>query len=172
MCAPKGAGFAYARPEIQDRLVLPHARSRGWAEDRLRGSNGESLYVPLYQSQGTRDPAAFLSVPSAIEFQREHDWDAQRARCHALAGQTRARVNALTGLEPLCPDSPAFYGQMASFSIPEEREAAIRQELADRNIVVVLLRVNERLVMRVSYQAYNSQQDADRLVEAVTAGLG
>ena len=84
----------------------------------------------------------------------------------------RARVNALTGLEPLCPDSPVYYGQMASFIIPEERETAIRQELDKRNIVVVLLRVNGRLVMRVSYQAYNSQQDADLLLEAVAAGLG
>jgi isopenicillin-N epimerase len=172
MCAPKGAGFAYAHPRIQDRLVAPHVRSRGWTDDRMRGANGESLFVPLYQAQGTRDPAAFLAVPSAIQFQREHDWDEQRRRCHALASQTRERVNALTGLEPLCPDSTEFFGQMVSFFIPEESEEAIRRELAERHIVVVLLRVAGRLVMRASYQAYNSQEDADVLVEAVAAGLG
>jgi selenocysteine lyase/cysteine desulfurase len=37
--------------------------------------------------------------------------------------------------------------------------------------VTVLLRVEGRLVLRVSYQAYNRQQDADLLVEAVAAGL-
>ena len=172
MCAPKGAGFAYAHPGIQDRLVAPHARSRGWSDDRLRGANGESLFVPFYQAQGTRDPAAFLSVPAAIAFQREHDWDEQRRRCHALASQTRERINALTGLEPLCPDSTEFFGQMVGMLIPEEREEAIRRELAARRIVVVLLRVNGRWVLRASYQAYNSQEDADVLVEAVAAGLG
>jgi isopenicillin-N epimerase len=172
MCAPKGAGFAYAHPGIQDALVAPHTRSRGWADDRLRGPDGASIYGPIYQAQGTRDPAAFLSVPSAIEFQREHDWEEQRRRCHALASQTRERINALTNLEPLCPDSPEFYGQMVSILIPEEYETAIRRELAERRIVVVLLRVNDRLVLRVSYQAYNSQEDADLLVAAVAAGLG
>lgn len=171
MCAPKGAGFAYAHPDIQDRLVAPHAKSRGWADDRLRGPNGESLFVPFYQAQGTRDPAAFLSVPSAIAFQREHGWDEQRRRCHALASQTRERIHALTGLAPLCPDSTEFFGQMVGMLIPEEHEEAVRRELAERRIVVVLLRVNGRLVLRVSYQAYNSQEDADLLVEAVAAGL-
>jgi isopenicillin-N epimerase len=112
-----------------------------------------------------------LSVPSAIVFQQEHNWDEQRRRCHRLASQTRQRVNALTGLEPLSPDSPEFFGQMASFRIPEGYEEAVRRELAERHIVVVLLRVNECLVMRASFQAYNSQQDADLLVEAVAKGL-
>jgi selenocysteine lyase/cysteine desulfurase len=34
-----------------------------------------------------------------------------------------------------------------------------------------MLRVNGRLVMRASFQAYNSQEDADLLVEAVACGL-
>lgn len=168
LCAPKGAGFAYAHPRIQARLAVPLVVSRS---DRDPGSVTAADFVPQYQQQGTRDPAAFLSVPAAIAFQAAHDWDAQRERCHALASQTRARVTEMTGLEPLSPDNAAFYGQMVSIPIPKSRQEAIWQALQARNIVAVMIGVGDRLLLRVSYQAYNSQDDADQLVAAVKEGL-
>ena len=83
----------------------------------------------------------------------------------------RARVNALTGLEPLSPDSTQYYSQMVSIRLPEGYEASIRQQLEERGIVVVVLRVEGQLMMRASFQAYNSQEDVDLLVEAVAEGL-
>ena len=80
---------------------------------------GIAQFVPNYQQQGTRDPSAFLSVPAAIQFQAEHDWDSQRQRCHILASQTRERINALTGMESISPDSDAFFSQMVSIRIPD-----------------------------------------------------
>ena len=68
------------------------------------------------QWQGTRDLSAFLTVPTAIEFQRRHDWDRVRARCHALAAQTLARVGELTGLGPICRD--ADFAQMVAIPVP------------------------------------------------------
>jgi isopenicillin-N epimerase len=171
MCAPKGSGFAYVHPDFQDRIVAPLVVSRSRGARSLRGPDGASLFAPTYQAQGTRDPSSFLSVPAAIKFQEQNHWDEHRCRCHALASQTRARVNTLTGLEPLCPDSPQFFGQMVSFYIPDACADSIRQQLVKRRIVAVLLHVNDRYVMRVSFQAYNSQQDADLLVEAIAEGL-
>jgi len=168
LCAPKGAGFAYAHPRVQPRIVEALVKSR---QRKTPPPEGIPQFVPKYQSQGTRDPSAFLSVPAAIQFQAEHDWDAQRQRCHALASQTRERINALTGLGSLSPDSDAFFGQMVSIRIPEERVDAIRSAFNARNIVGVILHVHDQLLLRVSYQAYNSQDDEDMLVEAVAQGL-
>src|SRR5712691_10980583 len=75
MCAPKGSGFLYARRDRQS-LLAPLVVSWGWP----------SGFVEEQQRQGTRDIAAFLSVPAAIEFLREHNWPAVQRACHALAG--------------------------------------------------------------------------------------
>ena len=127
--------------------------------------------MPQYQYQGTRDSSAFLSVSDAIRFQAEHDWDAQRARCHSLASQTLARITELTGLAPLSPDSDAYFSQMVCVPIPNDRAAAVSEELKASNIVVPVLGTHGQTFVRVSYQAYNSQADADVLVAAVKAGL-
>jgi len=173
LCAPKGAGFAYAHPRIQNCIVesLVQSRQCDMASLTTLAPEGIAQFVPNYQPQGTRDPSAFLTVPTAIQFQAEHDWDAQRRRCHALASQTRARIDALTGLAPLSPDSPEFFGQMVSIRLPDNRVEAIRREFAARNIVGLILHVHGQSLLRVSYQAYNSQDDADQLVEAVSRGL-
>ncbi len=103
LCAPKGAAFLYARPEAQAWLE-PLVISWGWEAERP----GPSRFVDWHEWQGTRDVAAYLAVPEAIRFQAEHDWDAVRARCHALAVETRARIEEVTGLAAICPadDSP------------------------------------------------------------------
>lgn len=169
MCAPKGTGFAYAHPRIQPQIVEALVKSR---HGNKAPPEGIAQYVLNYQQQGTRDPSAFLSVPAAIQFQAEHDWDSQRQRCHALARQTRARIDALTGLASLSSDPDAFFSQMVSIRIPEESVDAIRHEFVACNIEGVILKVHNQTLLRVSYQAYNNQDDADLLVKAVTKGLG
>jgi len=168
LCAPKGAGFAYAHPRVHAALTESLIRSNPVAGDTVPAPG---QFAPQYEYQGTRDPAAFLSVPDAIRFQAEHDWDAQRARCHALASQTLARIGELTGLAPLSPDSDVAFSQMVCVPLPNGRAAAISEELRARHIVVPVLGTHGQTFVRVSYQAYNSQADADALVAAVKAGL-
>ena len=90
MCAPKGAGFLYARREVQP-LLEPLVVSWGWP-----GS-----FVDVQQRQATRDIAAYLAVPAAIEFQQAHDWPAVQRACHALAQHARSILADIGGLPPL-----------------------------------------------------------------------
>ena len=87
--------------------------------------------------QGTRDPAAYLSVPAAIQFQAEHDWPRVRAECHELLREARRRIEGLTGLPPICPDSPEWYAQMAAFPLPACDAAVFQRRLYDENRVEV-----------------------------------
>lgn len=164
LCAPKGSAFLYARPEVQDWLE-PLVISIGWGKEY---PDSASRFIRYHEWQGTRDPSAFLSVPAAIEFQAQHDWDVQRRRCHELASSTRRRINALTGLAPLCPDSPEWFSQMVSIRLPHAMADALSRLYDDYRIEVPVITWKDQLFIRVSFQAYNDQKDADALVEALS----
>jgi isopenicillin-N epimerase len=67
------------------------------------GYDGDSpTFVSRDEKQGTRDPSAYLTVPVAIVWQHEHDWDSVRERCHELARRARNEL----GLEPLTRPTP------------------------------------------------------------------
>ena len=168
LCAPKGAAFLYARPEAQVWLQ-PLVISWGWEAEQP----GPSRFVDWHQWQGTRDMAAYLAVPAAIRFQAEHEWDAVRARCHALAAETRARIEVLTGLAaigpevaaPDSPDSPLWFAQFFAARLPECDLDALKARLCDEyRVEVPVLRWNGRPLIRVSFQAYNDEADADALL--------
>lgn len=164
LCAPKGAGFLFARRSIQSRLA-PLVVSWGYESEKP----GPSQFIDYHEWQGTRDLSAFLSVPAAIEFQALHDWRAVRRRCHALASQTRARINTLTDLPAICPDSPEWYGQMFVALLPagvatEGLKARLYEEY---RIEVPLHRWNNQPLIRVSFQVYNDTADTDALLMAL-----
>ena len=168
LCAPKGSGFVYAHPRVQALLAEPHVRSRPGAAD---APIEPGAFAASYQYQGTKDHAAVLSVPAAIAFQAEHDWDAQRERCHGLACQTLERITALTGLEPLSPIDSRAFSQMVSIPVPDDRGEAIAAAWKADSIVGMQVKSNGRRMLRASFQAYNSQDDADRYVAAVARAL-
>ncbi|NDJ61579.1 MAG: aminotransferase class V-fold PLP-dependent enzyme [Chloroflexi bacterium] len=159
LSAPKGSGFLVVRPEHHAKIT-PLVISWGWTDDRT--------LVSANQYQGTRDPAAFLAVPDAIRFQRDHDWDTVRAACHDLASETRQRIAALTGLPDLAPDSPAWYMQMFTAPLPPCDPDVVKRRLYDEfQVEVPIIPWNDAQHIRVSIQAYNTHEDADRLITAL-----
>lgn len=167
LCAPKGAAFLYTRREVQDWLE-PLIVSWGWEGDRPSGSQ----FVDYHERQGTRDLAAFLSVPAAIEFQVQHDWGAVRQHCRVLASETRRRLDVLTGLDPICPDSAEWFAQMVAVRLPDVDLDRLKRQLYDQfRIEVPLMRWNDQPLIRLSFQAYNCQADADALVGALAQQL-
>ncbi len=163
MLSPKGAAFLYARREMQ-HLLEPLVVSWGWESDEP----GDSRFIDEHEYQGTRDIAAYLAVPAAIRFMTEHDWPNVQQTCHELVRYARQRITALTGLEPITPDTPAWFAQMASFPLPPCDADALKQRLyTEFHIEVPIITWNERQFVRVSIQAYNTQADVDALVEAL-----
>lgn len=170
LCAPKGSGFLYARPERQ-RLLRPLAVSWGWEAERP----GPSLFQDYFEWTGTDDPAAYLSVPAAIAFQEEHDWPAVRAACHALAATARERIAALTGLPQISPDTPDWWMQMCAALLPLRADVP-REELhlrlwEEHGVEVPITDWQGQRIVRVSIQAYNSPADVDRLFAGLAALL-
>lgn len=164
LCAPKGAAFLYARPEVQ-HLVQPLIVSWGWQSD----SPGPSPFIDWQQWTGTRDISAFLAVPDAIDFQAAHNWPALRERCHILASALRQRISAITGLEALYPDSPQWYRQMGTVQLPSYVDINdLKIKLYDEfKIEVPLIEWDGRKLIRFSLQAYNSEDDVVALEKAL-----
>ena len=169
MCAPKGSAFLYARRDVQSWLE-PLVISWGWGDDVIAPSSdmGETQFISFHQWQGTRDLAAFLATPAAIEFQREHNWDEVRTRCHALAVETRRRVNQVTGLESISPESSEWFNQLVTIRVPPMDLAKLKTRLYDEfKIEVPVVLWNDQHFIRVSYQGYNDEGDMEKLVEAM-----
>jgi len=168
LSAPKGASFLYARPEIQPNLD-PLIISRGWGDRPTTFS--PSRFIEFNEYQGTRDLSAFLSVPAAIQFQKNNHWQAQQERCHALAVETRRHINALSGFDSFCPDEGEYlwFQQLASVRIPPVNSMDFVPYFFEKyhiEVPVIEWECNPTS-MRISFQAYNSQTDADALVAAL-----
>jgi isopenicillin-N epimerase len=165
LCAPKGAGFLYARPEMQD-LIKPLVISWGYEPEIA----GPSAFVDQHEWQGTRDMAAFLSVPAAIRFQQAQAWDEVRSACHGLACYAQDEICNLTRLRPLHSQSENWFAQMTTAPLPGYTDlAALKIRLYDEyKIEVPLIAWNNHKLIRVSVQAYNSKKDIDRLLQALS----
>lgn len=134
MLSPKGAGFIYARPEVQN-LIEPLIVS--WGYQSRYTSPRESRFIDYLQWSGTKDPAAALTVPSAIGFMNEHHWEDVRLTCHNILQDAIKRICELTGLSPLYPLDSDLYHQMGAVPIPQMR---VLNELKSRLYKITGLR--------------------------------
>lgn len=160
LSSPKGAGFLYACAERQ-HLLEPLVVSHGWQSR----TPGPSPFLDYFSWVGTDDPAAYLSVPAAIDFQEQHNWPAVRAACHQLALEAQGRILTLSGLSALSPDS--MWAQMVAVPLPGL--AADYKELWEKfQIVAPVFEWNGQTLIRISIQAYNTPEHIERLLEALS----
>jgi isopenicillin-N epimerase len=167
LCAPKGAGFLYARPEVQ-HLLKPLVVSWGYEAE----NPGPSRFVDQHEWTGTRDIAAFLSVPEAIKFQQEHDWENIRLACHEVACEAQEHICAISDSSPLSGKS--WFMQFVSIPLPDATNLAVlKMHLYDEyRIEVPLILWNGRKFIRVSVQGYNTRREVEMLIDALKVLLG
>ena len=150
LCAPKGAGFLYVRRELQG-TIAPLVIGWGYGEG--------ATFLSRHEEQGTRDPAAFLTVPAAIDWLRAHDWDAVREQCRQLAARTPARL----GLEPLGAGL-----QMIAMQLPPHAPPDLQRRLYDDYRIEIPV---SNGIIRASYAGYNDEHDLEALADALAALL-
>ena len=154
-CA-KGAGFLHVRPEHQGRIDGAIV-SWGYADG--------TTFAQRIEKQGTRDPAAWLTVPDAIGFQAERDWDEVRKRSRRLAHDARRELCTLLGTEPLAPET--MVAQMAAVRLPHAA-CDLGGCLFERHRVEIPV---EDDLLRLSVAAYTTRDEIDRLLAALAREL-
>ena len=167
LCAPKGSAFLYVRPDHQPQIE-PLVVGWGWEADP--GFSFGSRLLDYTQWLGTNDLSAYLAVPAAIDFQAAHDWPAVRARCHALAAEAVARLDALTGLPSIYPPGDdSFFAQMAAAALPLIADLpAFKKRLYDEfRVEIPCIQWADRQFIRISIQGYNAPADVDALLSAL-----
>ena len=170
LSAPCGSGFLYVRRNRQAHLK-GHMTSWG------RSLSGRS---ERWQDQlnwlGTRDPAAFLAVPAAIEFLEECGLDSFRQSTHQFAQDARHKLENALGQKAWTPDSPDWYGSMIAIPLPvggpkkakPNAMHPLQKELRERfRIEVPIMECCGQSLIRVSCHLYNSLEDIDRLIDAI-----
>jgi isopenicillin-N epimerase len=161
----KGSAFLYVRREVQP-LIKPLIVS--WGYNPTPETTTGSRYIDLLQWTGTKDPTAALTIPTAIQFMQDHDWENVRCQCHLLLRQAIERICDLTELPPLYPLDSDFYYQMGIAPLPLSNLPLLKSRLYDEyKIEVPLTEWQNKQFIRISVQGYNTQEDIDALVNAL-----
>ena len=152
LCAPRGSGFLWARPEQQD-WIEPAVVSWSWVE--------ESTFAQRHTWAGSRDPSAYLAIPAALEYAGSVDLDERRTLADEVAG--------LVGLPPV-RGVPAPL--MRAFELPAGAPEDLQQRLFDEHgVEVVVSEWEGRRLLRVSVGPYVVRDDLARLGDALRAEL-
>jgi isopenicillin-N epimerase len=159
LMAPKGSGFLHVQPEHQERVDAAIV-SWGYREGRT--------FPRRLEIQGTRDPAAWLTVPDAIRFQAEREWDEVRNRSRTLAREAHAELCELLGTTPLAPDS--MLAQMATVRLPRPAPDLSDGLFARHRVEIPVGGARDDL-LRISVAAYTTREDVDRLLAALVREL-
>ena len=165
MLSPKGAAFLYVRREMQ-HLIEPFIVS--WGYNVTPEMTTGSRFVDILQWTGTKDPTAALTIPTAIRFMLDHNWDEVRRECHLFLRQAIERISDLTRMPPLYPLDSDFYCQMGIAPLPHSDLSLLKRRLYDDfKVEVPLIEWNDRQFIRISIQGYNDQNDVDILIRSL-----
>jgi isopenicillin-N epimerase len=163
LCANKGCGFLYAKPEHQANLH-PTVISHGFGEG----------YVAEFDWTGTRDPSAWLTITDAIAFHHELNSDRILAYNHNLVVWA-AQMLAAAWQQPL-PAPEIMLGAMAAIALPDPVMSIYAvsdyQKLHDEillrhQIEVPIIPFGNRLWVRISAQVYNETWEYEYLAEVL-----
>jgi isopenicillin-N epimerase len=163
MLTPKGSSFIYVKKELQ-HLFDPLLISWGYDSNNL----SPSRFSDYHQMQGTRDYSAFLTIPAAISFMKENNWNEVRKACKDITQHNAERFCNLLNATPLCPVTDDFIAQLYSIRLKINSPEKLHDQLYNKyRIQVAVMPHNGEFFLRYSIQAFNEQEDLDKLYTAL-----
>jgi isopenicillin-N epimerase len=165
LCAPFGSGFLYVHPRQQAGI-----QPIEWSWGRLEPESPDHWSDEFYW-RGTRDPAALLSLPAAIEFMESAGLPAFRARAAYLARQGAALVERETGYPPVV-DADLWHATMTLAELPPGETQPLRDALwRNHHIEIPIVEHQGRRFVRISCHLYNRPNELEKLATALRVEL-
>lgn len=162
MLTPKGSSFLYVKRPHQSNLN-PLVVSWGYENPLTTNS-----FLDYHQQQGTQDISAFLTVPAALKFLKENNWEQKATDCRKMVRENYKRFCDLVGTDPICPITEEFLGQMASIPVKTSDPILLKRTLYEKyKIEIPVMVLNDSVYIRYSINVYNSQTDLDILYAAI-----
>ena len=159
MLTPKGCSFLYINDEWKNRfdpLII------SW------GHHSKSNFSEHHELQGTRDYSAFLTIPTAVQFLKNNDWESVSNSSKELVLNNYEKTASILNSKPICPVSADYLGQICSSpvktAVPERIKAILYNEF---KIEVPIMELDNQVYLRFSTQAYIDQNDIDLLHQAL-----
>jgi len=127
MLAPKVSSLLYVSKALQDQFD-PLIVSWGYEAEHP----SISKYQDYHQYQGSRDFSAFLTIPKALHFFKENDWETKKKECMDLLKHYYPIVANELGKQPICHVTNEFLGQICSIPINTSDKIALHDLLSNR----------------------------------------
>ncbi len=163
MMTPKGSSFLYVRKELQhtvDPLII------SWGYDAMFPSN--SQFLDYHQMNGSRDFSAFLTIPAALDFMKQHNWEKVAANCRHLVQSNADTFCNLLETVPLAPVKDDFIVQLFSAAIKTSEPEKLHDLFFEQyKIQIPVMRHGDKVYLRYSINAFNDQDDMNKLFDAI-----
>ncbi len=166
-CTPKGCGFLYASERVRG-ITHPETISHNLGQ----GFDREFAW------QGTRDLAAWLTIPDALDFWDSIGADQVREHNHALCRAGKELLEEAWGVAPIQSPGRDAMGSMAIVALPESIQGqcatpdALMVHLHDvHHVEVPVIEWKGAWHVRISAHVHNRLADYERLAGAVRASL-
>jgi isopenicillin-N epimerase len=179
---PSGTGVLYLREAARHRvwpsIVAGHQEWDALDRDGVSSSQPAADYradwpgaMRKFDYRFQHAAPLFYSALPAIRFQRDIGIERVRARIRELAWYLRLQLQRVTGVRILTSAHPELWAGIVSFQVPGvDCEELARKLLQDHAVAVSAVKHQAMgfEAVRAATHIYNSLDDVDRLVRAVT----
>ena len=170
MMSPKGAAFMWSSSKYKnhlDPLIVSHGWNKKNNSINQKGALGNSRFIDMFEYNGTKDPAAWLSVPASIKYIND------KKNTKLFITQSKVLYNFALKLSntfkmPLLGDRKFLPPLMISVPIPKVKEIEFQRKLyKNYKIEIPIIPWENKSFARISYQLYNSIKDLEKLEYAL-----
>ena len=170
MMSPKGAAFMWSSSKYKnhlDPLIVSHGWNKKNNSTNQKGALGNSRFIDMFEYNGTKDPAAWLSVPASIKYIND------KKNTKLFITQSKVLYNFALKLSktfkmPLLGDRKFLPPLMISVPIPKVKEIEFQRKLyKNYKIEIPIIPWENKSFARISYQLYNSIKDLEKLEYAL-----